>query len=299
MFSLNVQKAKLNFSEKEPVITSGSVNAFEVKFSFSNEWEGLTKFATFRTKSSPTEAKHILLGEDNTCPIPWELLATPGEDIFVGAFGMTSNPADDPDARVILPTLWIKLDNVSEGAYTGEEVYPPSPNIYDQFLELKTGPRGEPGPQGEQGIQGPQGPQGPQGEPGNKYEEIYMTDVAEDGTEYDWYIRKWDDGFIEMYSSESHTATEKSWIKNGAIYAIDDVTHERNLPINLTVLYECSFSTAITKSPGAYGCWIMPSAIRQGTILSRIPYVALMRGSIPIAGTYVYQINVRVTGRWK
>lgn len=281
MFSLNIQKAKLNFSEKEPVITSGAVNAFEVKFTFSSEWDGLTKFATFRTKSSPDDAKHILLGEDDTCPIPWELLTKPGEDIFVGAFGMSSNPAEDPDAKVILPTLWIKIDSVSEGTYTGEEPYPPSPNIYDQFLEMKTGPKGDPGSQGEQGS--------------------CPFQTIQSG---DWYCRLWEDGYIEMIFSQSGETilSPNNWGvygNSGLIRYTDDISGGYTYPISLKKLlsfqatFMSSYSDIISET-----FWVAYISNARIDKLTQVPKLTIVSSGSASANRRIKKYYV-VKGLWK
>lgn len=335
MYAIDVKKVKLIFTDKETAITSGAVNAFEIRFNFSEEWAGLTKFAAFRVRGENSQVRHVILREDDSCLIPWEVLKTPGVDLWVGAFGMTSDPSEDPDAKVVLPTVWTKLDVITEGAYSGEETYPPSPNIYDQFLELKVGPQGEPGEKGDPGPAGEMGPPGEKGERGERGEigprglPGEKGDVGERGpkgdkgergeagprgeqgpagispvteefsTEDGWYIRKWGDGFIEMWHSESRTATEKDWVKSGSLYIIDYFTKERIMPIPLTKLYECDFSLSIPTSPASYGAWLQVAPVRGNPITDRIPYVTLFRASVPIEGEYVYQINCRVSGRWK
>ena len=59
IFILRANKNKLGVLEREPV-TSGSVNAYRVRFEFSPDWQGLTRKAVFKTgKGSRT----VLLDE--------------------------------------------------------------------------------------------------------------------------------------------------------------------------------------------------------------------------------------------
>ena len=59
MFQLYAQKNKLICQTRE-LVTSGSVNVYQVEFTFSADWEGMTKTAVFRagdvSRSVPLEA---------------------------------------------------------------------------------------------------------------------------------------------------------------------------------------------------------------------------------------------------
>lgn len=129
MFQIDVQKAKPSAKTIEPLVTSGSLNAFSVQFKFNEEWDGMTKFATFRIKGQPII--EILLDETNICDIPWELMKDPGVQIQVGAYGIKIGD----DKHIRLPTTWINLQNVSEGVLFGTEGREPTPDIYEQFVE--------------------------------------------------------------------------------------------------------------------------------------------------------------------
>lgn len=128
MFVIDVQKAKPKLSTTEPLITSGSLNAFQVKFNFNDDWNGMTKIATFRLKGEPI--MEVLLDDTDTCDIPWELLVNPGGKIQVGAYGIRTGE----DKHVRLPTIWINLEDISEGVLYGTEGREPTPDIYEQFV---------------------------------------------------------------------------------------------------------------------------------------------------------------------
>lgn len=137
MFEIDVRKAKPSVKQSEPLITSGSLNAFSVHFIFNNDWDGMTKFATFRKKDSK-EVYEISLKEDDIADIPWELLVEPGPRIQVGAYGIRIGE----DKHVRLPTIWINLEDISEGVLYGVEGREPTPDIYEQFVEaLKSIPK--------------------------------------------------------------------------------------------------------------------------------------------------------------
>lgn len=129
MYVIDVKKAKPSLTTTEPLITSGSLNAFQVKFNFNEDWNGMTKIATFRLKDQ--SIMEVLLDETNTCDIPWELLVDPGGRIQVGCYGIRTGE----DKHVRLPTIWINLQDISEGVLYGTEGREPSPDIYQQFLE--------------------------------------------------------------------------------------------------------------------------------------------------------------------
>lgn len=191
MFQLYAQKNKLICQTRE-LVTSGSVNVYQVKFTFSADWEGMTKTAVFRagdvSRSVPLEASGV-------CEVPWEVLTSQGRRLTTGVYG-------ERDGTVVLPTVWADLGDILEGAVLGENARPPTPELWRQELAKKggaleydgltlsllsgdkplssvqiagggalpvpgpPGPEGPPGPQGEQGPAGPQGPPGPAGADG-------------------------------------------------------------------------------------------------------------------------------------
>lgn len=137
MFIVDCKKAKPTLKQSEPLITSGSLNAFSVQFLFNDDWNGMTKFATFRKRGN-NKVYEILLQDDNIADIPWELLAEPGPKIQVGAYGVLI--AEKKQIR--LPTIWINVEDISEGVLFGIEGREPTPDIFDQLVEaLQNVPR--------------------------------------------------------------------------------------------------------------------------------------------------------------
>lgn len=177
MIRLSATKAELTITETE-TITSGAQRVFECAFTVNSDWDGLNRTAVFR---AGTKAVSVLLGDDNTAEIPWEVLQTAGITLRIGLYG--TNSAGD-----VLPTVWADAGMICTGAYLGDDAYPPTPGAYEQLVEIAEnaekiaqsvrddadagkfdgaqGPQGEQGPVGQQGPVGETGPQGPQGIPG-------------------------------------------------------------------------------------------------------------------------------------
>lgn len=109
--------------EQSELLVSGSVNVYQVQFTFSDQWEGLDKTAVFqawyRTWSVPLDG--------DTCPIPWEALRRSGGELRAGVYGAR-------DGQLVLPTLWADLGRVQPGASPGEAAQPPTPGVYEQLL---------------------------------------------------------------------------------------------------------------------------------------------------------------------
>lgn len=106
-------------------LTSGSVNAFTVKFSFSEEWDGLDLYAIFESSSSAVY--EILLDDSKTCFIPWETLQDSSGVIRVGAYG--KKKGEEYYDNILIRSSWVSLSEVSLGVPMG---IPPSfPTIPD------------------------------------------------------------------------------------------------------------------------------------------------------------------------
>lgn len=128
MFNITVSKNQIKIVRKEP-ITSGSVNAYLVKFDFSEEWSDLERVAVFKSTGSPIE---VLLDSKNECFIPWEVMTTFGTYIYFGVYGKHSS-------EVVLPTIWARTDVVLEGVVTsGQTSNPPTPGMLDQVIHRLT-----------------------------------------------------------------------------------------------------------------------------------------------------------------
>ena len=90
------------------LLTSGMVGA-QVKFVFSNEWEGLRKTAVFQVDDKTIDVLDSQW-DGNICTIPNECLATSGKTITVGVYGC--NEVGD----LVIPTVYTKVGRVRLGA---------------------------------------------------------------------------------------------------------------------------------------------------------------------------------------
>lgn len=125
MFLLSADKSKLNVLQKE-IITSGSVNVYDVKFQFGNEWDDMERVAVFRVGK---ERVSIVLDHTNMCKLPWECVRENyiGREILAGVCGMIGE-------TIVLPTIWGSLGTIKEGTQLGEAALPPTPSAAEQLL---------------------------------------------------------------------------------------------------------------------------------------------------------------------
>lgn len=123
MFSLFAKKNVLAVNQRE-VVTSGSVNVYEVQFQFDSEWDGLEKTAVFRAGDCTVST---LLDETETCIIPWEVFQDAKRSLYAGVYG-TKN------GNTVLPTIWAPLGEIRQGCEPGESTQPPTPSVYEQIL---------------------------------------------------------------------------------------------------------------------------------------------------------------------
>lgn len=129
MFVLCADKNRLTVRKREPV-TSGSVNVYNVRFEFSQDWEGLTRIAVFRSGS---QSVSVLLDDTGECVIPWEV--TDPDDkkktLYAGVYGTR-------DGTTTLPTIWASLGEIQEGvSCCGAGSRPPTPELWRQALARK------------------------------------------------------------------------------------------------------------------------------------------------------------------
>ena len=190
MIICQVSKAAITVAQSV-LLTSGMVQAVQVRFCFSPEWEGLTRTAVFRAGQVSVSC---LLDEENCCTVPWECLQTAGTHLMAGVYGTRAQ-------EVVLPTVECSLGLICTGAQPAENTpQEPTPTLVQQLLTTaeaaaqtaasvradadaglfcgETGPQGPKGdkgdtgdagpagPKGETGETGPQGPQGPKGDTG-------------------------------------------------------------------------------------------------------------------------------------
>ena len=112
------------------------MDTVQVRFGFSEEWEGFSRTVVFQAEGRSWE---LCLGDDCTCHIPWEALSEHDRELSVGVYGTL-------DGRRVLPTVWAKLGTIREGASPGEAARPPTPDLWEQELAKKQDKlTGEPG----------------------------------------------------------------------------------------------------------------------------------------------------------
>lgn len=116
---------------KDAQITTNTTKTLLCKFDFeTEEWTEMTRTVVFVKKhnrccTAKEDPVHVLLGDDNVCEIPAEVLEEEGE-FKVGVFGIRGEE--------ILPTNFL-IFKVKEGCFsTGTEPAPPTPTIYQQLL---------------------------------------------------------------------------------------------------------------------------------------------------------------------
>lgn len=130
MFKLYANKVKLQRIDDE-TITSGSVNAYDVYFQFDSNWTGLSRTAVF---SAGEIKKSVLLDDTGYCTIPWECMQESSRTLYAGVYGTKSD--EEGTETVVLPTMWIDLGVIEEGATLGDSAQPPTPDVYSQILAV-------------------------------------------------------------------------------------------------------------------------------------------------------------------
>ena len=178
MIICHVSKAAITVAQSV-LLTSGMVQAVQVRFCFSPEWEGLTRTAVFRAGQVSVSC---LLDEENCCTVPWECLQTAGTHLMAGVYGTRAQ-------EVVLPTVECSLGLICTGAQPAENTpQEPTPTLVQQLLTTaeaaaqtaasvradadaglfcgETGPQGPKGDKGDTGETGPAGPKGETGETG-------------------------------------------------------------------------------------------------------------------------------------
>lgn len=124
MFRVEVNGNQAGLVQREP-ITSGSVQAYLMEFSFSEEWSELDRVAVFKTTGDVIE---VGLDETNQCFIPWELMTDPDVKIQFGVYGSRG-------AEVVLPTIWVATDSILQGVVTGVEGSEPTETLTGQLIK--------------------------------------------------------------------------------------------------------------------------------------------------------------------
>ena len=193
MIICQVSKAAITVAQSV-LLTSGMVQAVQVRFCFSPEWEGLTRTAVFRAGQVSVSC---LLDAENCCTVPWECLQTAGTHLMAGVYGTRAQ-------EVVLPTVECSLGLICTGAQPAENTpQEPTPTLVQQLLTTaeaaaqtaasvradadaglfcgETGPQGPKGDKGDTGETGPAGPKGETGETGPQGPKGDKGDTGETG----------------------------------------------------------------------------------------------------------------------
>ena len=120
LFEANKSNLIVRYTE---LFTSGSAKVYYAEFSFSADWNGFAKVATFRNGSV---SKSVSVDETNIFEIPWEIFATPG----TLECGITGTKEDG----TTLPTIWATVAPIKQGAQIGDETKEVTPDIYEQLI---------------------------------------------------------------------------------------------------------------------------------------------------------------------
>lgn len=131
MYWVNVNKNTVDVVGSD-VIVQNNVNAVQVKFSFSEEWDNLTEMIVFRGSGKVIGVRPI----DGITTIPWECCKVINDTIYVGAYGI------DSDGTIVRPTTWGQIGRVVDGVDV-DGVASPNPSdstfvdIIDALGDLK------------------------------------------------------------------------------------------------------------------------------------------------------------------
>lgn len=104
-------------------LISGESDLTNCIFTFDEAWVGFTKTAVFF--SNTKKKKYIVLGDGNTCEIPWEALIKSGT-MCIGLIGI--------NAETVMPTNYVKVP-VSAGTDTASAPLP-TEDVYLQIVNM-------------------------------------------------------------------------------------------------------------------------------------------------------------------
>jgi len=131
MFEVTVNTRRAVVGSKEPITTSSA--GIQVQFTFSEDWDGLSRFAIFRNGEDMNKIP-VALPNSNLVTIPAQSCAEEyiDEPLFVGVYG------SDGVGTVIIPTVWASLGVLREGAVTTDIIMPaePTPDMWAQILAI-------------------------------------------------------------------------------------------------------------------------------------------------------------------
>jgi len=117
----NVTNQTLRRTDSENVV-SDSVNYLTANFTFSEDWDQCQKTAIFKHITS--DPLTVIIAEDGTCTIPWEVIKA--YDFSVSVFGTSDK------GLITTNTVTVKMSQ--SGYLQGRSPIDPTPDIYSQLL---------------------------------------------------------------------------------------------------------------------------------------------------------------------
>lgn len=125
MFDFYVN-SKYITTKKADRLVSGNVNTTQAVFSFSDTWQALVKTVVFKAGSVVIE---LLLDSSGVVQVPWEVLQNPNKELYVGVYGLQGED-------IVLRTSWASMGFIDEGVGDGIEHTDPTPDVYQQLVNL-------------------------------------------------------------------------------------------------------------------------------------------------------------------
>ena len=107
---------------EELFVVASSREYLSTAFIFSQEWDDCTKTAVFRKASD--EAFSVFLDENNSCVVPWEVIACP--HFTVSVFGVCG------DERITTNQVVVKVEVCGYGE--GKTPEDPTPSVYEEII---------------------------------------------------------------------------------------------------------------------------------------------------------------------
>lgn len=102
---VSVTRANAMLKLWEP-LTVGMSKAVPIAFTFSPDWDGLSKVAVFTAGTTQIDVLDTSWASESVCFVPPEVLTTVGDRVNVGVYGT------DADNAVVIPTVWVNLGRV-------------------------------------------------------------------------------------------------------------------------------------------------------------------------------------------
>lgn len=124
IYDFNVSEDKISLTGTTGAKT-GSLNYYQCRFTFSDDWNGMSKFAVFVCGDD----SYTVMAEDNICFIPAEVLDRIGT-VYVGVYGISEN--NENSVRISTDFAHIIIE---EGAYRkGDAPKAPTPDLWEEYF---------------------------------------------------------------------------------------------------------------------------------------------------------------------